>query len=334
VGGSTVSLATLHNEDQVALKDVRPGDTVVVRKAGDVIPEVVGPVRGGPGRKRRRPAWTFPSVCPSCGSTLVRLPGESDTFCTNLDCPAQRVQRIAHFASRSAMDIEGLGEQRVQLFVDHGLLNDVADLFTFDETTFEGLEGFAAVSIANLLGAIDQSKSRPLSRVLIGLGIRHLGQVGSQALARALGDIDAVMAADESSLAAVDGVGPIIAASVVRWFASPVNRSVVDRLRAAGVTLTEPGHDATGPGPEVAQTLAGKSVVVSGTLDGFTREEAEAAVVARGGKSPGSVSKKTFALVLGESPGASKVTKAEQVGVPVVDGKDFTTLLETGEIPD
>jgi DNA ligase (NAD+) len=210
----------------------------------------------------------------------------------------------------------------------------VADLFTFDETTFEGLEGFAAVSIANLLGAIDQSKSRPLSRVLIGLGIRHLGQVGSQALARALGDIDAVMAADESSLAAVDGVGPIIAASVVRWFASPVNRSVVDRLRAAGVTLTEPGHDATGPGPEVAQTLAGKSVVVSGTLDGFTREEAEAAVVARGGKSPGSVSKKTFALVVGESPGASKVTKAEQVGVPVVDGKDFTTLLETGEIPD
>ena len=334
VGGSTVSLATLHNEDQVRAKDVRPGDTVVVRKAGDVIPEVVGPVRGGPGRKRRRPAWTFPSVCPSCGSTLVRLPGESDTFCTNLDCPAQRVQRIAHFASRSAMDIEGLGEQRVQLFADHGLLNDVADLFTFDETTFEGLEGFAAVSIANLLGAIDQSKSRPLSRVLIGLGIRHLGQVGSQALARALGDIDAVMAADESSLAAVDGVGPIIAASVVRWFASPVNRSVVDRLRAAGVTLTEPGHDATGPGPEVAQTLAGKSVVVSGTLDGFTREEAEAAVVARGGKSPGSVSKKTFALVVGESPGASKVTKAEQVGVPVVDGKDFTTLLETGEIPD
>ena len=333
VGGSTVSLATLHNEDQVRAKDVRPGDTVVVRKAGDVIPEVVGPVLGGPGRKRRRPAWKFPTVCPSCGSPLERLPGESDTFCTNLDCPAQRVQRIAHFASRSAMDIEGLGEQRVQLFVDHGLLNDVADLFSFDRTTFEGLEGFAAVSIANLLGAIDESRSRPLSRVLIGLGIRHLGQVGSQALARALGDVDAIVAADESSLAAVDGVGPIIAASVVRWFASPVNRSVVDRLAVAGVNLTEPGHEAGGPGGAVAQTLAGRSVVVSGTLEGFTREEAEAAVVARGGKSPGSVSKKTFALVVGESPGASKVTKAEQVGVPVVDGKDFGALLETGEIP-
>ena len=209
----------------------------------------------------------------------------------------------------------------------------MADLYTFDERTFEGLEGFAAVSIANLLDAIDQSRSRPLSRVLIGLGIRHLGQVGSQALARALGDVDAIMATDEASLAAVDGVGPIIAASVVRWFASPANRSVVDRLRAAGVNLTEPGHDDPGSGDRVDQTLAGKAVVISGTLEGYTREEAEWAVVARGGTSPGSVSKKTFALVVGESPGASKVAKAEQVGVTLVDGKDFAALLETGELP-
>jgi DNA ligase (NAD+) len=332
VGGSTVSLATLHNEDQVKAKDVRPGDTVVVRKAGDVIPEVVGPVLPGSGR-RRKPRWKFPTACPSCGSLLVRLPGESDTFCTNLDCPAQRVQRIAHFASRSAMDIEGLGEQRVQLFVDHGLLSDVADLYSFDADTFAGLEGFAAVSIANLLGAIDESRGRPLSRVLIGLGIRHLGQVGSIALARALGDVDAIMAADEQNLAAVDGVGPIIAASVVRWFASEINRSVVDRLAAAGVNLTEPGAGGADGVPGVPQTLAGKSVVVSGTLEGFTREEAEEAIVARGGKSPGSVSKKTFALVVGESPGASKVTKAEQVGVPIVEGEGFAELLETGRLP-
>jgi DNA ligase (NAD+) len=332
VGGSTVSLATLHNEDQVRAKDVRPGATVVVRKAGDVIPEVVGPVLG-PDKRRRRRRWRFPTACPSCGSALVRLPGESDTFCTNLDCPAQRVQRIAHFASRSAMDIEGLGEQRVQLLVDRGLLGDVADLYSFDAGTFEGLEGFAALSISNLLGAIDESRGRPLSRVLIGLGIRHLGQVGSVALARALGDIDAIVEADESSLAAVDGVGPIIAASVVRWFASEINLSVVDRLRTAGVNLAEPGGGPAEGGPDVAQTLTGQSVVVSGTLEGFTREEAEEAVIARGGKSPGSVSKKTLALVVGASPGASKVTRAEQLGIPVVDEAGFVSLLETGRVP-
>jgi DNA ligase (NAD+) len=330
VGGSTVSLATLHNQDQVRRKDVRPGDTVVVRKAGDVIPEVVGPVlvKG----RRRKKAWVFPTTCPSCGAPLARLPDESDTFCTNLDCPGQRVQRIAHFASRSAMDIEGLGEQRVQLFVDQGLLNDVADLYSFTAETFDGLEGFAAISIANLLGAIDDSRARPLHRVLIGLGIRHLGQVGSIALARALGDIDAITAADEQTLAGVDGVGPVIAASVVSWLASDVNRSVVERLRAAGLTLVEPGRDTVSP-PSFPQTLAGRSVVVSGTLEGYSREEAEEAILARGGKSPGSVSKKTLALVVGESPGVSKVTKAEQLGVPVVDGTGFDSLLETGELP-
>jgi DNA ligase (NAD+) len=332
VGGSTVSLATLHNEDQVRAKDVRPGDTVIVRKAGDVIPEVVGPVLGS-GRRRRR-AWRFPTLCPVCGGPLVRLPGESDTFCTNLDCPGQRVQRIAHFASRSAMDIEGLGEQRVQLFVDLGMLTDVADLYSFTPATFAGLEGFGERSIGNLLGAIGDSRTRPLRRVLTGLGIRHLGQVGSIALAGAMGDIDAVMAADEESLAAVEGVGPVIASSVVRWFASPVNRSVVARLRSAGLTLVEPLPDATGDVPKVGQNLLGKSVVVTGTLEGYTREEAEGAILARGGKSPGTVSKKTYAVVVGESPGASKLTKAEQVGVPLIDADGFATLLDTGELPE
>jgi DNA ligase (NAD+) len=357
VSGSTVSLATLHNEDQVALKDVRPGDTVIVRKAGDVIPEVVGPVLGpatgttgktggavgktggAAGRPRRRRAWKFPTTCPSCGSPLIRLPGESDTFCTNLDCPAQRVQRIAHFGSRSAMDIEGLGEQRVELFVGLGMLNDVADLYSFTADALSGLEGFGALSAANLVSAIDTSRTRPLHRLLIGLGIRHLGQVGSLALARALGDLDAIMAASEEELAAVDGVGPVIGASVRRWFDSPPNRAVVERLRSAGLTLEEPGGaaggagDGAGSGPAVAQTLAGKSVVVTGTLDGFTREEAEEAILARGGKSPGSVSKKTYAVVVGVEPGASKVTKAEKVGVPMIDGDGFAALLESGELP-
>ncbi len=305
---------------------------VIVRKAGDVIPEVVGPVSGRP-RRRRRPAWKFPTECPSCGSPLVRLPGESDTFCTNLDCPAQRVQRIAHFASRSAMDIEGLGEQRVQLFTDRGLLADVADLYSFTERTFEGLDGFGTVSIANLLGAIDASRTRPLHRVLIGLGIRHLGQVGSIAMAGEMGDIDKVMAADETTLAAVEGVGPVIADSVVRWFSSAVNRSVVDRLRRAGLTLVEPGRGGSSTHETESQTLAGKSVVVSGTLEGWTREEAEGAIVARGGKSPGSVSKRTYAVVVGEAPGASKLAKAEELGVTVIGDADFAHLLETGELP-
>ncbi len=333
VGGSTVSLATLHNEDQVRAKDVRPGDTVVVRKAGDVIPEVVGPVASTTKQRRRR-RWVFPTECPSCGAPLERLPGESDTFCTNLDCPQQRVQRIAHFASRSAMDIEGLGEQRVQLLVDQRLLDDVADLYSFTAATFEGLEGFATLSVANLLGAIDESRSRPLSRLLVGLGIRHLGQVGSIALARALGTIDEIMGADESELAVVDGVGPIIAASVVRWFGSPVNRSMVERLRSSGVNLIEPGAGTAGPASELLQTLADKSVVVSGALQGYTREEAEEAILARGGKSPGSVSKKTFALVVGEAPGASKLSKAEQLGVAIIGADGFEELLNTGKLPE
>ena len=343
VGGSTVGMATLHNEDQVRLKDVRPGDTVTVRKAGDVIPEVVGPVLS-PGRKRRPPAWTFPTECPSCGGPLVRLPGESDTFCTNLDCPGQRVQRITHFGSRTAMDIEGLGEQRVDLFVGLGILRDVADLYSFVPATFDGLEGFAEVSVANLLGAIDVSRSRPVHRLLIGLGIRHLGQVGSLALAREFGSLDAVMAAAEADLASTDGVGPVIAASVVRWFESEVNRGVVERLRDAGLDFgvardrSAPAAGAAGEGDGGAPAgssgvLTGKSVVVTGALPGYTRAEAEEAIIARGGKSPGSVSKKTFAVVVGEAPGASKVTKAEALGIPMLGADGFAVLLETGELP-
>jgi DNA ligase (NAD+) len=232
------------------------------------------------------------------------------------------------------MDIEGLGEQRVQLLVDHGLLADVADLYRYTPGTFAGLEGFGELSTANLLAAIDDSRQRPLSRVLIGLGIRHLGQVGSTALARARRDLDGILAADETTLAEIDGVGPVIAASVVAWFASPVNRSVVDRLRTAGLHLSEPGADAAGGDPELTQTLEGRSVVVTGTLEGYTRDEAEGAVLARGGKSPGTVSKKTYAVVVGRAPGTSKVAKAEQLGVPIVDGASFDAFLASGALPD
>jgi DNA ligase (NAD+) len=336
VGGSTVGVATLHNQDQVAVKDVRPGDIVIVRKAGDVIPEIVGPLRSGPGvPARRKPKWTFPTQCPSCGEPLVRLAGESDTYCTNIDCPAQRVQRIAHFASRSAMDIEGLGEERVVQLVEAGLLTDPADLYSLTVEQLTGLERFAAISANNLVAAIAASREQPLSRLLVALGIRHLGPTGARAVARARGSLDAIVSASEEELAAVDGIGGVIAASVAEFLAAPTNIGVVERLRAAGVATEEPGA-LGGDGddaPALPQTLAGKAVVVTGSVPGYTREGAEEAIVARGGTSPGSVSKKTFAVVVGDAPGASKLQKADQVGTPVVDAADFEVLLETGELP-
>ena len=324
VGGSTVGLATLHNQDQVRLKDVRPGDTVHVRKAGDVIPEVVGPVLA------KRPPdlaeWSFPTVCPSCGGPLVREEGESDTFCINVECPAQRWARICHFTSRGALDIEGLGEKTVGLFLDQGLLADAADIYTLDWDRVRQLEGFGDISITNLQRAIETSKARPLARLLVGLGVRHLGGTGSEVLARAMGDLDRIMAADVDGLAAIEGIGPTIADSVSRFFALPSNRQMVERLRAAGLNFIGP------EAPDTPQVLAGKSIVVTGTLAGWSREEAEAAVKLRGGKSPGSVSKKTDAIVAGESPGEAKINKANELGVPVIDEAAFARLLETGQL--
>ena len=337
VGGSTVGLATLHNEDQVAAKDVRPGDLVIVRKAGDVIPEVVGPVKEGPGvPARRKPKWKFPFKCPSCGEPLTRLPGESDTFCTNIDCPSQRVQRIVHYASRGAMDIEGLGEERVFQLVGAGLINDPPDLYGLTVEQLVQLERFAQISASNLVAAIEASKAQPLSRLLVALGIRHLGPTGARALARAFGNLEAIEAAGGEALAAVDGVGGVIAASVAEFLEQ--NRQVLERLRAAGVNTEEPGTaGTTGGGTGAAdapeQTLEGKTVVVTGAVPGYTREGAEEAIMARGGKSPGSVSKKTFVLVVGDTPGASKTKKAEELGVPTIDASGFDALLETGALP-
>jgi DNA ligase (NAD+) len=325
VGGSTVGLASLHNQDQVALKDVRPGDTVIVRKAGDVIPEVVGPVLSA--RPPGLAAWRFPTHCAACGGPLVRLAGESDTYCVNLDCPAQRVQRAAHFASRGAMDIEGLGDQRVGQLIRDGLIGDAADYYRLTADQLEGLEGFAAISARNLIAAIDASRARPLPNLLVALGIRHVGGTVAQSLSSVYGDLDRIMGATEEQLAASDGIGPTIAASVAGFFAVETNRHFVERLREGGVSF---GTQVTSDLPQV---LAGKSVVVTGTLEGWSREAAEAAVTGRGGKSPGSVSARTTALVVGEAPGASKVAKAQELGVPMVDEEGFRRLLDTGELP-
>jgi DNA ligase (NAD+) len=328
VGGSTVGMATLHNEDQVRVKDVRVGDTVIVRKAGDVIPEVVGPVVA------LRPAgaepWTFPAVCPACGNPLVRAEGEADTRCVAPGCPAQRDGRVIYFASRGAMDIEGLGERTVAQLTGAGFVADPADLYHLTEEQLLSLEGFATVSARKLLAAIDGARSRPLPRLLTALGIKHLGPAAAAVLAGTFGTLDAVMAAPAEQLAAVAGVGPVIAAAIRTWFDVEANQDYIERLRAAGVDFGRPIEHA---GPVLPPTLAGKAVVVSGTLEGFSREAAVEAIEARGGRSPGSVSAKTFALVVGDSPGASKVTKAEQHGVPILDEVGFQALLDTGELP-
>ncbi len=330
IAGSVVGLASLHNEDQVRLKDVRPGDTVVVRKAGDVIPEVVGPVLSA--RPAGTEPWTFPRVCPSCGTPLSRLDGESDTYCVNINCPAQRVQRIVHFASRGAMDIEGLGEQRVGQFVAAGLLSDASDCYRLSMEDLQGLEGFGEISARNLVAAIDASRSRPLANLLTALGIRHVGGTVAVALARYFGDLDRLMAASQEELASVEGIGGVIAASVVSYFGSEAERAMVERLRAGGVKfgIAQPG---VAERSRLPQTLIGKSVVVTGSLAGFTREEAEAAIIERGGKSPGSVSAKTTAVIVGDAPGAAKLTKAEALGVPILDEPGFVELLQTGELP-
>ena len=327
VGGSTVGLATLHNQDEVARKDVRVGDTVIVRKAGDVIPEVVGPVLAK--RKRGARKWKFPTECPVCHEPLVRLDGEADTRCVNVDCPAQRVQRIVFFAGRSAMDIEGLGEERVTQFVNAGLLSDAADVYSLTVEALVPLERIGDRSAQLLVAAIDASRSRPLAKLLVGLGIRHVGPSAAVALARELGDLDAIAGAAEEDLAVVPGVGGVIAQSVRAFFAIDRNRELVEKLRAAGVNFQGPARvTAAVDGP----SLEGLAFVLTGTLPSMTREEAQAELEARGAKVTGSVSKKTSYVVVGESPG-SKRAKAEQLGVPTLDEPGLRHLLEHGPAP-
>jgi DNA ligase (NAD+) len=327
VGGSTVGLATLHNEDELARKDVRKGDTVIVRKAGDVIPEVVGPVLAKRPKNARR--WKFPKACPACGAPLVRLDGDANHHCDNVECPEQRVQRICHFASRGAMDIEGLGEERVRQFVDAGLLNDAGDIYSLTVERLLPLERMAQRSAENLVDAIEVSKRRGLARVLVGLSIRHLGPTAAQAVARATGSLDAIEAATVEQLTVIDGVGGVIAESVRHFFTIAANHEVVEKLRVAGVDLTAPKVEVL----EGTATLAGVSIVLTGVLQGGSREQAQAAVEQRGGKVTSSVSKKTGFVVAGENPG-SKLAKAESLGVPVLDEAGFAHLLEHGPAGD
>jgi len=326
VGGSNVAMATLHNEDQVRLKDVRPGDTVTVRKAGDVIPEVVGPVLAL--RPDGLEPWVFPSVCPCpIKGELLRPEGEVNMRCVETDCPSQRDQRIIYFASRGGMDIEGLGERTVYQLSDAALVGDPGDIYSLTVEQLLTLDGFAQKGAEKLVVAIDGSKTRPLPKLLTALGIKHLGPGASEALATAFGNLDDIMDATEDDLATVDGVGGVIAASLISWFAKSENKNFIEKMRTAGVEFGNVQIS------RLPQNLVGKNIVVTGSLIDFDREGAERAIKDRGGKSPSSVSKKTFAVVVGGEPGTSKLTKAEELGIPILDELGFQHVLETGELP-
>lgn len=340
VAGSTVARATLHNLDEVHRKDVRVGDTVIVRKAGDVIPEVLGPVLSLRSPEAR--IWEMPSVCPSCGSPVVRDPGEVAFRCISIDCPAQALERLLHWASRGALDIDGMGEEIVSRLVESGRVADVADYYSLSEEELASLDmgrvkadgepvRLGHTVAKKLVAAIEASKGRTFARVLFGLGIRHVGKTTAEAIAAAYPSMDALSTAGEDELAGIYGVGPKVAHGMWLFFRTPDNVSVIERLRAAGVTMAD---EAAAPGEEVPQVLAGLTFVLTGTLthSGMTRDEAGARLKAMGAKVSGSVSKKTSFVVAGENAG-SKYDKAVALGVPVLDEAQLLNLLETGEVP-
>jgi DNA ligase (NAD+) len=321
VGGVTVSNATLHNESFVHSLDLRVGDTVIVRRAGDVIPQVVAVVAG------KRPAgaaeFRMPAQCPVCGSTVVRDEEEKDHRCAGgLYCPAQRKQALLHFASRRAMNIEGLGDRLVEQLVDADLVRSPADLYRLDVATLAALDRMGEKSAANLVEAISRSRRTTLPRFIFALGIRNTGEATARDLARHFGSLDALAAADEVVLQQVSDVGPVVAASIVRFFGEPHNREVVGDLRKQGVDWPE--GEAQGP---LSLPLAGKTFVLTGTLPGLSRDEAKERILAKGGKVAGSVSKKTDYVVAGGEAG-SKLEKAQALGVAVIDEAGLLALLE------
>ena len=331
VGGTTVSNATLHNEDEIRRKDIMIGDAVIVRRAGDVIPEIVGRVLD------RRPAdaraFVMPTHCPACGSVAFREEGEKVARCTGgLVCPAQRKQALLHFAGRRALDIEGMGDKLVDQLVDAQLVRTPADLFKLGVGTLSALERMAEKSAANVVAALERARHTTLERFIFALGIRHVGESTARDLARHFGGLDRLLAADEAALLEVNDVGPVVAQSIVRFFAEPHNREVIEQLRAAGVTWPE--HEPAPPSVVApVGPLAGKTLVLTGTLPTLSRDEATALVIAAGGKVSGSVSKKTDYVVAGEEAG-SKLDKARTLGVPVLDEAGLQALLGAAPAAD
>ena len=324
VGGANVGMATLHNEDEVHRKDVRIGDTVIVRRAGDVIPEVLGPVVGL--RDGSETIWSMPADCPFCGNPIVRPEGEKDARCTGgFACPSRMREWLAYFAGRSGMDIDGLGYKTIDFLLQEGKIKDPADIFTLTEDDFADFEGWGEVSTSNLLAGIDAARDRPLAKLIVALGIRHVGPSAAKELARRFRSMDALLAVDAEELTALDGIGGVIAAAWTEWVGVPENRDLIERMSEAGVRMSDPE-----PVGEGIDLLAGLTFVISGTLDGMSRDDAKAALEERGAKVTGSVSKKTTALIVGEDPGASKVSKAESLGVTLIGSDSLPALLEVG----
>jgi DNA ligase (NAD+) len=321
VAGSTISMATLHNPDDILRKDIRPGEMVIIEKAGDVIPRVVGPVDTDPDRPT--PRWTMITACPVCGSTLVKAEDEAVWRCDNSSCPTKLRRGLEHFASRGAMNIEGLGESLCALLCDHDLVHSYADIYHLDAAQLEALPRMGKKSAGKLLGQIEKSKSNDVWRLLYALGIRHVGERGAQVLADHFGSVDAIERASLGELEQVREIGPVLAASVRTFFDEPRNRELIEALRAAGVKLIgEAKRAPTGPQP-----LAGKTFVITGEIEGMSREDAQAKIEALGGKVTGSVSKKTNYLIVGSEPGASKLEKAQALGTTQLDTKAFLELL-------
>lgn len=319
IGGTTVKLATLHNEDFVRQRDLRVGDTVQVKRAGDVIPQLIAPVTTAP---RGKEQWVMPGRCPSCDTPAIREEGESLTYCPNVSCPGRRLEGLVHFASRGAMDIRGLSYARISQLIDSGRVRTAADLYGLKPEHFLELEGYAEKSAATLVQAIDASRAQPLSRLLHGLGIRHVGEAAAQLLARHFGDLDALLAASAAEVAKIRGIGLVIAQAVADFFSDPSAREEIQRFRDYELNLTEPR-------PETAGTaLAGKAVVVTGTLPTLSRKAATDLIEAYGGRVTSSVSKATSFVVAGEEAG-EKLDRARTLGVEIVDEAELLRRVQS-----
>ena len=320
IGGVIVKLATLHNEDLIRKKDLREGDIVQVKRAGEVIPQIIAsvPEKSEP---RGRP-WRMPSKCPSCGTAVERDEEEVAIYCPNVACPGRQLEGLVHFASRGAMDIRGLSYSRIDQLISEGLVHDAADLYRLKKDDLLSLEGYAEKGTDALLAAIEESKAQPLSRLLGALGIRHVGATAAQLLARHFGTLDDIAKASEEEIGAVRGIGPIIAEGVVAWFENPSARKLIEKLRSAGVNLTEPRQVARGG------ALSGKTVVITGTLPNLSRSEATEMVENAGGRVTSSVSKATSFLVAGEEAG-TKLEKARSLGIEIIDENELMDRIGT-----
>lgn len=328
IGGVTVSNATLHNEDYIVNRDIRIGDRVTVKRAGDVIPQVIGPILAARTGEEQR--WRMPSTCPACGTPVKRDPDEADTFCPNRHCPEQVVRSVEHWVGQGAMDIVGLGERQARQFVERGFIQDVADLYTLTRESFKGIEGYGPKRVENLLASITASKERPLHRLIFALGISNVGSTLATTLARHYGSLEILANATAQELETIEGIGPHVGRSIAEYFAEPEHRALIAKLKHVGVQVEQQAFErraADGP-------LKDRTLVITGTLASMTRDEASALILRAGGKVAGSVTKKTAYVVVGADPGGSKYTKAVQLGVPLLDEAALLRLVDTGPQAD